>query len=373
MTVAAETNLITAIANGSQTVFPYTFRVLSSADILVVGKLASGVETYYTLGTHYTISGVGSYSGGNVTFLTAPADQTQITIRRVVSSFTQNTDLRNQGAFFAEVHEDAFDALTMQTQTLKTDVARALKLRNSEAAAGISTEVPAPESLKVIGWNQAATGLQNIDIADLAAIPAFISWTADLFSGDGATQIFSLTGNPAFAENLDVSINGLTKGNGFDFTFAVTAGIAQIVFFSPPANGAQIYVRYGQALPATEWPDHASTHFSGGSDPLTPSDIGAAPQYLSVSTNSGTTQISGNNRLWQFTNSTPAVAQLPASTAVGAQVAIQRAGTGSLSIAGGVGVTIQAPGGRVTLAQQHSIAVAVLAAVNTWVVSGDLV
>lgn len=39
----------------------------------------------------------------------------QISIARELAP-TQETDLRNQGKFFAEVHEDAFDKLTMLIQ-----------------------------------------------------------------------------------------------------------------------------------------------------------------------------------------------------------------------------------------------------------------
>ncbi|MCV5663440.1 hypothetical protein OFN50_30935, partial [Escherichia coli] len=71
--------------------------------------------TELVLDTDYTVTNAGSYNGGNVV-LTAPlASGWKISIARELEP-TQETDLRNQGKFFPEVHEDAFDKLTMLIQ-----------------------------------------------------------------------------------------------------------------------------------------------------------------------------------------------------------------------------------------------------------------
>jgi hypothetical protein len=207
MTVASETNLITAIANGSQTVFPYTFRALASADLVVIGELPSGSETYYTEGTHYTVSGVGSYAGGNVTFGTAPSNGTRITIRRAISAITQTTDLRNQGAFFAETHEDVFDRLTMMVQTLKTDSSRSMRARVSDFAAGVSTELPNASGAQLLGWNAGGTALTNYSAAELNAS----TFSTESRTATASQTVFTLTSlvyTPG-TNNLAVYRNGL--------------------------------------------------------------------------------------------------------------------------------------------------------------------
>lgn len=162
MTVATENTLTTFLGNGTNRTFPFTFRVLSAGDVVVVVKSGeTGEETYKTLTTDYTVSGVGSYNGGNVTFVTAPALDDTVTLRRTIGAFTQDVDLRNQGAFFAEVHEDAFDKLTMIAQTLKTDAARSVRLRVSDAGGDIDPELPEPVGGNVIGWNAEGTKLIN--------------------------------------------------------------------------------------------------------------------------------------------------------------------------------------------------------------------
>lgn len=112
----------------------------------------AGAAVELVQGTDYTVTGVGSYNGGTVTLLAAPANNTQVTIYRYVQNFVQTTDLRNQGAFLAEVHEDVFDLLTMMLQTLLFETERALTIRASDIDA-VSTELGAPEPGKLLGWN----------------------------------------------------------------------------------------------------------------------------------------------------------------------------------------------------------------------------
>jgi len=133
MTVSSETSKSGPYTgNGSQTVFAYGFKIFANTDLRVIKTSTAGVETDQTLTTHYTVSGVGDTGGGNVTMLTAPASGEKITILRDMT-FTQTTDLRNQGGFYPEVHERVFDRLTMQTQQLKEAVDRAVQVDPSSA------------------------------------------------------------------------------------------------------------------------------------------------------------------------------------------------------------------------------------------------
>lgn len=116
MTVTTNTNKVQALGNGVTKTFPYAFRIYAATDLIVtVTDLATGVDTTQVLNTDYTVTGAGSYNGGNVVFVNAPAANTRVTIRRVLA-LTQGTDLRNQGSYFAETHEDVFDKLTMIDQ-----------------------------------------------------------------------------------------------------------------------------------------------------------------------------------------------------------------------------------------------------------------
>jgi|688.fasta_scaffold386931_3 hypothetical protein len=167
MSVPAEINLVSYVANGTQTSFAYTYRILSADNLQVVVSDADGVETVKDFGFDYSVNGVGSYNGGAIVFTTAPTSGHRVTIRRVIPNFTQDVDLRNQGAFFAETHEDVFDLMTMMLQQLKTDVGRAAKVKVSTAAAGVSLEFPEPVEGRAIGWNDEGDKLVNLEVGSL--------------------------------------------------------------------------------------------------------------------------------------------------------------------------------------------------------------
>lgn len=115
MTVSTEVDHNDYTGNGVTTSFPYTFRIFQKSDLMVqVADLNENI-TVLTLDTDYTVTGAGGYSGGAVVLASPLANGWQISISRDLP-LTQETDLRNQGKFFAEVHEDAFDKLTMLIQ-----------------------------------------------------------------------------------------------------------------------------------------------------------------------------------------------------------------------------------------------------------------
>ncbi len=80
MTVSTTNTRNSYSGNGSTTVFAYTFKIFDDDDITVIIRTDStGVETTKTKTTHYTVSGVGSASGGDITFGSAPNDGDVIT------------------------------------------------------------------------------------------------------------------------------------------------------------------------------------------------------------------------------------------------------------------------------------------------------
>ncbi|WP_313112559.1 phage tail protein [Pseudescherichia sp.] len=132
MTVSTEVNENTYTGNGTTTVFPYQFRIFSKSDLVVqVIDLNENVTTL-TLDTDYTVSGAGGYRGGNVTLMAPLAIDWRISIVRELE-ITQDTDLRNQGKFFAETHEDVFDRLTMLIQQVSRLFGLALRKPSSIA------------------------------------------------------------------------------------------------------------------------------------------------------------------------------------------------------------------------------------------------
>ncbi len=128
--------------NGVTTVFAYGFKINSATHIRVVRTSAALVETDLVLTTDYTVSGVGVAAGGSVTLTSGALAATgeKITLLRS-PPFIQETDLENQGAYYAEVVESAFDLLTMQNIALKERVDRAAVIPVSDNV----TDIDGPE------------------------------------------------------------------------------------------------------------------------------------------------------------------------------------------------------------------------------------
>ncbi|NBM95113.1 glycosyl hydrolase family 28-related protein [Proteus sp. G2662] len=115
MTVSTELSHEEYVGNGVTTDFDFRFRIFESRHLIVVVADNDGNETTLKNGTDYTIVGAGSYHGGKVVLNKPLARGWTILLERDLP-VVQETDLRNQGKFFAEVHEDAFDYLTMLIQ-----------------------------------------------------------------------------------------------------------------------------------------------------------------------------------------------------------------------------------------------------------------
>ncbi|WP_311749909.1 hypothetical protein [Proteus penneri] len=115
MTVSTELSHEEYVGNGVTTDFDFRFRIFESRHLIVVVADNEGNETTLKNGTDYTIVGAGSYHGGKVVLNKPLARGWKILLERDLP-VVQETDLRNQGKFFAEVHEDAFDYLTMLIQ-----------------------------------------------------------------------------------------------------------------------------------------------------------------------------------------------------------------------------------------------------------------
>ena len=136
MSISSATNRVDYTGNGAVDTYSYTFRIFNENDLLVTVTDTSNVETTLTLSTDYTVTGVLDASGGNVVLVNSSQSWLdgdgdlktgyKITIRRVVS-LVQTTDIRNQGDFFPEAHEDAFDYSRMIDQQQQDEIDRSVK------------------------------------------------------------------------------------------------------------------------------------------------------------------------------------------------------------------------------------------------------
>ena len=207
MTISSEVSRVSYTGNGAVDTYAYTFRIFEESHLLVTVRNTSDVETTLALTTDYTVTGVGNNSGNVVLVNSAQAwldgDGDLLTgyvlsIRRVLP-LTQETDIRNQGDFFPESHEDEFDKLTMVDQQQQDELDRSIKLPESLDPADVDTALPLPSAGLAIGWNATEDGLTNIASAGALAVSAFAE---TLLDDTTASAALTTLGVSTFAKTI---------------------------------------------------------------------------------------------------------------------------------------------------------------------------
>ncbi|MBB3558845.1 hypothetical protein FHX06_000142 [Rhizobium sp. BK512] len=137
MTISSEINRSGPYSgDGVTTAFDYKFKILEPRHLQVIRTDASGTDTILVLDADYTVTGVGNDGGGSAVITPAPAAGSRVTLLLDVP-FTQETDLENQGAYYAETVEQALDLVVMRLQQLKERAARAVTIPPSFDSATI--------------------------------------------------------------------------------------------------------------------------------------------------------------------------------------------------------------------------------------------
>lgn len=153
MTVQTNTNVASFNGNGVTQIFPIAFKFNNDTDLVVLlVDDDTGVSLPLTLNSDYTVSGEGDEEGGLINVVVAPAVGQRLKVSRIVD-ILQLRDLRNQGKFFAEVHEDALDQLTMIAQQHESGIQSALRVAESD-----------PEPARIPSVAQRAGKILSFDI-----------------------------------------------------------------------------------------------------------------------------------------------------------------------------------------------------------------
>lgn len=146
MTVAAETPINTYTANGSTTVFAYTFRIEDSSEIKIYHD-----EVEQTSG--FTVSGVGSNGGGSVTYTTAPASGTIVLFLREMPT-TRTIDYQNSGDFRADTVNEDIDRVWLKLQEIERELNyRNFQFREEESRTPNINVLPSPIANQILRWD----------------------------------------------------------------------------------------------------------------------------------------------------------------------------------------------------------------------------
>lgn len=237
MTISTESNKTIGRGNGVTTTWPYSFQLPSASDLVVSTVDSDGTITQLTP-LQYTVSGVGSLTGGTVVYPLAGsplASGTSIVLERVVP-YVQEAELENQGGYFPAVVEAALDNLQMQIQQLAGGAL------NQELALVFPSVDVSPETI----LPPAAARAGMVMGFDGNGDPVMLNPSLTLLPGDISAYTVKATGGTTartLADWLGDRVNVKSKGaigNGItDDTAAIQAAVDAVtgtggsVYFPP--------------------------------------------------------------------------------------------------------------------------------------------
>ncbi|WP_186239509.1 hypothetical protein [Burkholderia gladioli] len=149
MTVPVQNPSISYVGNGATNAFAFPFTILDSSDLVV---LLDGVEQ--TVGSQYTINGIGNQSGGTATFLSTPSAGANITLYRDVS-IERDTDYQDNGDLLAKTVNDDFDRLWMAMQDGNFGLTRAVRVPRSDVNPNMELPSAVLRANKALGFDNA--------------------------------------------------------------------------------------------------------------------------------------------------------------------------------------------------------------------------
>ena len=213
--------------DGSTTQFAYTFPIHSTAEIKVIERSATGVETIKTLGTDYSITDTGN--GGSVNFTTAPASGVEVVLIRD-TNLTQEVDYIANDPFPAETHEGAIDKLTLLAQEQQEELDRSLKIsRTSTISNSELTKSASERAGKVLTFDSSgelSLDISSVDVANVASIATEVANVSSISAAVSA--INSNSANVNLVAGSISSVNTLGAISGLDTLAANNANITSL-------------------------------------------------------------------------------------------------------------------------------------------------
>lgn len=231
MTVSSAVNRCDYVSNGVATSYAYTFLILAVTDLLVTMQDTSGNLTTLVLNTDYTVDSPGIAGGGNVNLLTSATlpggvipNLYLLNIRRV-RPLTQVTSIRNQGPYFPEVIEQAFDNCAMVDQQIQDELSSAVVLAPTILPSNFNPQLPAllPPNTTIIvnpAGNGFATGATEAAII-AAAVAAAVAAVGGMPAGE---TDFAMVNNQAVPADITGLAPGAFKSVSVEIAVSRTSG-----------------------------------------------------------------------------------------------------------------------------------------------------
>lgn len=134
------------LCDGSDVSFPFSFKVFTTSDLLVILADSSGNVQILTYSSDYTVTlnnNQDTTPGGNITTVVAYEAGYKIIITSDLS-YTQLVKLTNAGGFYPTVLNGAYDRATIQIQQLEEKIGRSIK---AEISDGFSIDMTLPPAV----------------------------------------------------------------------------------------------------------------------------------------------------------------------------------------------------------------------------------
>lgn len=229
-------------ANGITTTFAYGFYLLTADDLDV--SINGVLQT-----SGYTVTDVGSKTGGTVIFSVAPANGASVLLERKVA-LERTTDYQPNGDLRSDVLNQDFDRIWMVLQDKRRENVRSLRYPNYENFDGLLPP-SASRAKQVLGF--ADNGLHT-----MLPMPAtfgagdmrYATYTSGVDFTPGVTTSLTLPSDPGTPNNVEVFFDASFQGPdqwgviGTTLTFPGTI----------PVGVNKVFVRTGTSLSITTPP-----------------------------------------------------------------------------------------------------------------------
>lgn len=206
------------LGTGSQTAWPFTFKVFAAGDVQVSIANSSGVETLLVLNTDYTVSlnaNQETSPGGTVTY---PISGSALPVGSVLAiigdlDYDQPLDLPSGGNFSPTALENQLDRSTMQIQQLREEMNRTAKLppTSSESVEALVDDL-----------QRIADSADNLDtvadnIADINTVASDLN--------EPVSEINTVAGSIANVNTVGANITNVNTVAGISANVTTVAGI----------------------------------------------------------------------------------------------------------------------------------------------------
>lgn len=272
MTLAVDNRTENYPGSGTSGPFTYNFSVETTDELVVTKYDSSNNPTVLTLAasspnaTQYTNAlSSGGAAGGSLTLGVDLEIGESLNIQGA-TPLSQGIPFGNQGAFFAEKHERAYDKLTRIVQEINRDTGRGISLSPLNDDDGINQVLPPLTASTALVVNSAGTGFEFSSFASLGdSIDTQLSGLANndfllyqtgtaQWENKTSAQVASILGVGSDAlpkQGTDIASATTTDLGAANSNFVQITGTTTITSFGTTTDRNHIWIYFGGALTLT--------------------------------------------------------------------------------------------------------------------------